>query len=290
MRTKVMNPILGTPNTMEKEEELHKGREIQAGLLAEQELERNPPVDKESRDMLLELVQIGQESQAYMFERHIKLATDRAKKLSRQTSSRYPIEDLKQDAYFALTQAIKTYDPEKSCRLSTHAFYKITKELSVKINKMRPVRLPENRMGDYLHITRAEAEYLQLNNGVIDPAEMLNFVIEKTGLSKVVIATIKSAISGTISLNAPLGEDGGEFGDLIEDKAIEPVEITNPRLLEILCKLTQFEQDIFAYELGAGQPSMPLERFLQENKLKKEDIKIKYKSIISALKRQQKRK
>ena len=280
-----MKEVEGIENSMTKEEELAQGVIVQRGLEAE-ELLSSGTAPKEQIEELMELVHAGELAQEYLFDTHIKLAKNRAKWMSRQTGTRYSIEDLNQDAYIALSLAIRTYDPSRNCRLSTHAYRKITKTLSVSINKMRSVRLPENRMGDYLHINKAEAEYISINGGNIDPWEMQEFVIEKTGLSKEVIATIKSAISGSISINTPISEDGGEFGDLLQDdETIEEKDIQNQELLGLLCKLSQEQQDILAYEFGLGKPSVPLEVYMKENTLSRSDVTKASKRLIKEIKR-----
>lgn len=290
MRTKTMKQIDGVKNEMTKEQELEEGRKVQSGLDAEVKLENRTSLSDEEISELENIAYMGQLAQEHLFETHIKLATDRAKWMSRQTGTRYSIDDLKQDAYYALSLAIKTYDPSHNCRLSTHAFRRITKALSVSINKMRPVRLPENRMGDYLHITKAEAEYLREKRGDVDPAEMQAYVMEKTGLSKVIITTIKSAISGTVSMNAPLGDEGGEFGDLLPDTKLDEAPITSEALLEIFCNLSQEEQDILVYEYGVGTPSIPIDKYMRSNNVDKVGITKKAKEITRNLKRKHNKK
>lgn len=278
--------LKGIKKDFSKEEELELGRVIQRGLAAEKEIEETPNLSDESLKELEVTVLKGEVAHARLFETHIALANSLAVRMQRQTQTNYPLEDLQQDAYFALSEAAKTYDPSKNCVLTTHAYYKIAKALSVKINKMRPVRLPENRMGDYLHITKAEAEFIQMNSGNADSDKMIDYVVEKTGLTKEVIALIKQTIRGAVSLNAPLGEDGGEFGDLIQDENAPSYEIENPMLADIVSKLTPFEIDVLAFESEVGIPSMSLNDFLDKYNMSKEELQKKGKQIVRLLKKQ----
>lgn len=279
--------LKGIKKDFDKEEELRLGGLIQAGQLAQEKLDSGEKLTKEEIKQLTQTVNEGKDAHNVLFETHIALANKLALKMARQTQTSYSVEDLEQDAYLALSEAANTYDPSKNCVLTTHAYYKITKALSVKINKMRPVRLPENRMGDYLHITKAEAEFMQINNGFVDNDKMLDYVVEKTGLTKEVIALIKQTMKGSVSLNAPLGEDGGEFGDLIRDEKATSYEIENPILADILSGLSSFEQDVLAFEAEVGIPSMNLDEFLVKYNMSKEELQKKGKQIIHSLKKQE---
>lgn len=279
--------LKGIKKDFDKEEELRLGGLVRAGQLAQAKLDENDNLTKKEINELNKIIDEGKEAHNILFETHIALANKLALKMARQTQTAYSVEDLEQDAYLALSEAANTYDPSKNCVLTTHAYYKITKALSVKINKMRPVRLPENRMGDYLHITKAEAEFLQMNNGIIDNDKMLDYVVETTGLTKEVIALIKQTMKGSVSLNAPLGEDGGEFGDLIKDETATSHEIENPVLADILSTLSPFELDVLAFETEVGNPSMKLEDFLVKYNMSKEELQKKGKQIIRLLKKQQ---
>lgn len=281
--------LKGTKKTITKEQELLLGAVIQDGLAAQRKIEEADELTIDELTRLERLVESGKTAHDYLFETHIPLANRLARKIQKQTNTSYPLEDLEQDAYFALSEAANTYDPSHDCVLTTHAYYKITKALSVTVNKMRPVRLPENKMGDYLHITKAEQKYIQAHNGIVDPEEMLQFVIDETGLPRETISLIKQTMKGAVSLNAPLSEDGGEFGDLIKDENVVKPVIENDLLANIISELTPFEQDVIALDMQVGTPSVKLEDFLVSYNMSMEDLHKQSKKIVRALKKQMKK-
>ncbi len=284
-----MAMLTGIKKDFTKAEELHYGELIQEGLAAKAKLENEVVSDKE-REELLAKIDEGNAAQEKLFTTYIALANKLARSFRERTKSEYSLEDLQQDAYSALYEATLTYNPKKNCVLTTHAYYRISKALSVNINKMRAIRLPENKMGDYLAITRAENKFDQMTNGVAHPYEKIQFVMNETKLDKPTIDLIKNAMRGTASLNTPLGEDGGEMGDLLADKReVQEQEIQDPTLIKTLADLTQFEKDILSYKENVGRPSMSLSDFLVKYNMTEEEVMKKGKSILRALRKRAKR-
>lgn len=273
----------GNNKRFTKEEELEFGRIIQEGKAAQETLENNSDLDSETLKELNAKVSEALFAREELFEANIPFANRLAIDLHRKAGTSYPLDDLVQDAYGALYEATNTYNPKMNCVLRTHAYYKISKVLSVTINKMRAIRLPENKMGDYLHITRAEAEFSRMHNGVFDAAAQRDYVSEKTGISSGMISLIKDTIMGTISLNAPLGEDGGEFGDLIRDENVFPTEIENPLLADLLSGLSEYERDLIAFEMQVGIPSTSMSEFLQKHNLTEVELSKATKKVIRSL-------
>lgn len=271
---------------LSKEDELNYGRQVQLGLKARNRLENEPTLTDEEIIELNKQVSEGEFAHDQLFEAHISFANKLASNLHYKAGVNYSLDDMAQDAYMGLSQAINTYDPEKNCQLSTHAYYNTTKVLSVNLNKNRSVRLPENKMGDYLHITKAEAEFIQANNGMPDPEEMIQYIMEKTKLSKENIFLIKDTIKGAVSLNTPLGEDGGELGDLIKDINSPTYVVENKTLAEILGQLSQEDQDLIAYQTGVGIPSVPEKEFTEKTGMTHDDIDKAANRIIRKIKKQ----
>lgn len=267
-----------------KEEELEFGKKVQLGIKAKKQLEEKSDLSSEEILELTKIMNEGEAARMELFETHINFANHLSQKMHKKTGTNYPLEDLQQDAYIALNKATLTYNPNKNCQLSTHAFYAITKALSVTINKMRSVRLPENRMGEYLFITRAEAEYMNEHEHR-NNADMLEYVAEKTGLTKEIIITIKSAIKGAYSLNVPVGEGNSDFIDLLADKNTDNHEIKSPLLTTLLSDLTQYEQDIIALELRVGVASLSRSKFKEKWNIDDIGLEKESKRIVRQLKK-----
>lgn len=278
--------LTGNGKRYTKEEELEYGRVIKIGNTARELLNDGNPLTKEKRIELERQVEAAESARFELFDANVSFANKLASDMHRRTGTNYPLEDLAQDAYSALYDSTDSYDPNKDCVLRTHAYYKITKALSVTINKMRTIRLPENKMGDYLHITRAEQEFSMKHSGVFDTDDQRAYVVEQTGISNEMIALIKNTMLGAISLNAPLGESGGEFGDLIKDEDANTHEIENPVLSTLIGGLSQFDQDIIAFELQVGSPSMKLSDFMVKYNMDAAAISKAAKKTVRSLKKQ----
>lgn len=277
----------GNDKRYTKDEELEFGRVIQEGIKAQELLDNDElnllPIEEkrelEKKSHLAELARYE------LFEANISFANKLANDYMRKTHTRYPLSDLAQDAYAALYDSTRTYDPDKNCVLRTHAFYRISKALSVTVNKMRTVRLPENKMGDYLAISRAEQAYSEMHKGVINLQEQRDYVVKVTGISSDMVSLIKGTLLGAISMNAPLGEDGGEFGDLIKDDEANSHEIQNDILADLIGSLSTYEQDLIAFDMSVGKASMSLDDFMSTNSLSPEGVTKEARRVFRAMKK-----
>lgn len=271
-------------NKYTKEQELELGREVQRGLLAEKELTSNK--DKSKIDELKKARDIGRQAQEKLFIAEIGLANMLSSRLYKNAGIRYSLDDIAQDAYVGLTEATKTYDPSKNCRFSTHAYYLISKKISVSLNRMRSIRLPENKMGQHLAIIRAEKKYLSnCTNEDFNENDLEKFILKDTGLSKEVYLSIKQSLQPLTSTSAPISETSS-FGDLLEDKnANSRITLENTELIHLLSKLSDSEQNILCLNYDIGGIGINYNDYLKSHNLTKEEMDKKVKSIIRKLRR-----
>lgn len=273
-------------DNLTKAEELELGELIQKGVKARAELESSADkLTKDEREALELISYDGDNAYEKLVGNYFNLARDIAHKHHKRTGTRYAIEDIMQDAILALCEAAYSYDPSKNCKLGTHAFYAITKKVSTRINEARLVRMPENRMGQYLQIIRAERAYGELENPEMTERE---YVIEHAEVTPEEYTMIKTNMQPSVSLNAVVKDSEREMGDLIEDSsqsklpsgawgsAVEADEVSlhelNTSLTEILKKLNPFEQDLIAFEFGAYKPSMSFDEFLVKYDMTDKDV------------------
>ena len=107
-----------------------------------------------------------------------------------------------------LWKAARKYDPRRGNKFSTVAYNWIRQSIVREINNThRLVRLPENRVGDYIAISRLRRE---LKDQDISEAEFEDYVTEKLGLSREKTREINNAAGNHASLNKTVGEDEGE--------------------------------------------------------------------------------
>lgn len=255
---------------LSKDDELELGRRIQEMRMVKN---REHYDFFELNDDEREIVEIGEEALEILIGNYINLARSIAHKHHKRTGTRYPLEDLLQDAVGALVESANAYDPSKDCKLGTYAFYGITKKVSTTINYQRLVRMPENKMGEYILITRAQKEYADLPDEEKDKYKNeMDYIyknVEK--LSRQEVDLILGNMQPQISLNARINEGQGELMDIIPDSDseinLEMKEYLDENVEKIINQLTPYQKDLVAYEFGVYKPSMPYEDFLLEHNL-----------------------
>lgn len=272
-------------NHFTKEEELELGRQVQEGLKATCELSGDKSFTREQVDELNRVIQIGQKAQETLFSIEIGLANNLATKLYKQARVRYDIQDMAQDAYLAVVAATKTYNPNKNCRFSTHAYYNIYKQVSTSLNRMRPVRLPENKMGQYLKITNAEKEYMDKYNDYNENA-MQEYVLKTTNIPSDVYASIKNALQPITSTQSPISQDT-VFGDLLEDKDEHTdKDIQDPMLSDLLDTLDKNDREMIILAYSVGRAQMSYDEYLIKHNMTSEELNRKVQSILRKLRKE----
>lgn len=274
-------------DNLSKEDELELGRRIQAGEKAKEDIKE--AISTEEKNALQQVILDGEDALYILTSNYINLARRIAHNYHKKTGTNYPIEDLIQDAFAGLMHAANTYDPSMNCKLSTHAYYRISKEVSTKINMQRFIRLPENKMGEYNKLNQAEREW---NNMVGDKPELMDYLIEETGLSKTEIDLIYSVIRPVVSLQTPVNDDNSsELLDLVEDSnetfdmAESFKELDSDRLIEVLSKLSDYERDLLSFEYNAFPATMDIDDFLVSYNMEGADLTKEARKVVNKLKK-----
>lgn len=257
-----------------KEEELELGRKIQKmNVILE-----SKPEDKRTKEDK-KIILDGEGALSLLVSNYINLARSITHKMHSKTGTKYDIEDLMQDAISALIESAKDYNPEKNCKLGTYAYYGITKRVSSSINYQRLVRMPENKMGDYIKITDAQKEYNLLKEEEKSKfRNELDYVYKTAGLKKSEVDLILENMQPQVYLNSSSPSfEGTELIDILvderKDEMKERVEGLDPGVERIIQELTPFQRDLVAYEFGVFSPSVQYSEFLSINDL--DDKKVK---------------
>lgn len=229
---------------LSKEEELHLGGLIQNMLKAKvrleavEEISMNGETNPENIGELTETIRKGAAAVEKLVEANVGLVYSRA----RAFKSRYPgapeIDDLVQEGMTGLMTAVYKYDPVQGNKFSTVAYYWIVQAIGRGTNKTgRLVRLPENRVSDFINISKVRADFEESG---LTSSEMNMKVMDETGLTFAEIVDITNAASTPASLNKVVNSGDGSSKELIDyvgqDRASESSEelVVKSELMKIL--------------------------------------------------------
>lgn len=170
-----------------------------------------------TNEELVELIRSGKrEYEADLYQQNMPLIKKIATKFSYNADE--PLEDLMQQAYFGLIEAVNRYDPGKGCLFVTYAYQWIKQELRRYISTCgRAIRISEHTRYLYYEYRKFEEYVLKFRGReptVQEYARVLD-VPERTVLQ------LQQTIYDTSvsSLDVPLGEDSEEtIADITADR------------------------------------------------------------------------
>lgn len=127
-----------------------------------------------------------------------------------------PLEDLVQEGALGLVRAIRSFDPSKGCRFSTHATNWVRRDVGrFGRTKSDVVHVPEHVFEAARLARKAVSEFEAAHGREPSPGEFEAVV----GMTKARAEEAFQAVQKSSSLHAPVGDEGGsEMGDLIEDQ------------------------------------------------------------------------
>ncbi|RPI21485.1 MAG: sigma-70 family RNA polymerase sigma factor, partial [Actinobacteria bacterium] len=184
--------------------------------------------------------------------------------------------DVIQEGNTGLMRAVDKYEYKRGYKFSTYATWWIRQAITRAIaDKSRTVRIPVH-LHDTLAAVRAAQASLKAELGR-DPRP--EEIAEEAGVD---VAKVELAlgVADTVSLEQPIGEDGAQLGDFIEDEdAVDPVRVTEEMdiansLRKSIDRLPEREGRILALRYGFydGVPRT-LEEIGEEFNLTRERIR-----------------
>jgi RNA polymerase primary sigma factor len=212
---------IGEYELLTAELEVEFAQKIEAGEDAQIRLDDDDYSGKSEEVELKRLVRLGKQAKDDFLTANLRLVVANARRYA--NTSGIDFLDLIQEGNLGLIRAVEKFDWRKGFKFSTYATWWIRQAITRAIaDKSRTVRIPVH-LHDTLAAVRAAQASLKAELGR-DPKP--HEIADEAGVTvdKVELAL---GVADTVSLEQPVGEDGAQLGDFIEDEdAVDPVRVT----------------------------------------------------------------
>ncbi|MFH1753633.1 MAG: sigma-70 family RNA polymerase sigma factor [Candidatus Omnitrophota bacterium] len=186
-----------------------------------------------------------------MIQANLRLVISIAKKYSHLGVS---MMDLIEEGNLGLMKAVDKFNPRKGYRFSTYGAWWIRQYVSRAIaNQGKTVRMP-------VYVIELLMRYKKVTENLTSSLKRkpkLNEIAKRMDLPMKRVKQLSKMVTGTASLNTPVGEEGStEFMDMIEDEntptAMDGLShfFTKERLKILLAKMSKREQKILTIRFG----------------------------------------
>jgi len=212
---------IGEYELLTAEQEVELAQQIESGEEAARQIEEGGIKGKRAQIEVRRRLRKGREAKDAFLTANLRLVVANARRYA--NTSGIDFLDLIQEGNLGLIRAVEKFDWRKGFKFSTYATWWIRQAITRAIaDKSRTVRIPVH-LHDTLAAVRAAQASLKAELGRDPkPAE----IAEEAGVTidKVELAL---SVADTVSLEQPVGEDGAQLGDFIEDEdAADPVKVT----------------------------------------------------------------
>jgi RNA polymerase primary sigma factor len=241
---------IGRVPLLTAEQEVDLAKRIEAGLFAAEKLASGVAMPALLRRELEWIEHDGQVAKRGLIEANLRLVVSLAK---RYTGRGMAFLDLIQEGNLGLMRAVEKFDYAKGYKFSTYAMWWIRQSITrAMADQSRTIRVPVHVVDCINKLMRLQRHFVQ-TVGREPTAEEL---AEELGLTVERVQEIRSIAQEPVSFHAPVGEDDGTLGDLIEDAdAVAPAEaaaqtVMFEQLREVLRSLGEREQRVLTMRFG----------------------------------------
>ena len=249
---------IGRVALLTAQEEVSLAMRIEAGVLADERLERE--AETLGEDELFDLKwrsADGARAKRHLVEANLRLVVSIAK---RYVGRGMAFLDLIQEGNLGLIRAVEKFDYTKGYKFSTYATWWIRQAITRAIaDQARTIRIPVHMVETINKLLRIQRQLLQ-DLGREPTAEEIG---EQMELPPEKVREIQKISQEPVSLETPIGEEeDSHLGDFIEDsEAVVPLERASFRLLQeqlesVLHTLSEREKEVIRLRFGLvdGQP------------------------------------
>jgi RNA polymerase primary sigma factor len=241
---------IGNYELLSAEQEVELAQKIESGEKASKKLDKKQFKDKKGEIRLRRERKKGFDAKDAFLTANLRLVVANARRYA--NTSGIDFLDLIQEGNLGLIRAVEKFDWRKGFKFSTYATWWIRQAITRAIaDKSRTVRIPVH-LHDTMAAVRAAQAQLKAELGKDPKPEE---IAKEAGVSvdKVELAL---GVADTVSLEQPVGEDGAQLGDFIQDEdASDPSLIVQDldvaeSLRESISRLPEREGRILALRYG----------------------------------------
>ena len=241
---------IGNFDLLTAEQEVELAQKIESGEKASVKLQKKQFKDKKGEIRLKRDRKKGAEAKDAFLTANLRLVVANARRYAH--TSGIDFLDLIQEGNLGLIRAVEKFDWRKGFKFSTYATWWIRQAITRAIaDKSRTVRIPVH-LHDTMAAVRAAQAQLKAELGR-DPKPQEIAKEAGVGVDKVELAL---SVADTVSLEQPVGEDGAQLGDFIQDEdASDPSLIVQDldvaeSLRDSISRLPEREGRILALRYG----------------------------------------
>jgi RNA polymerase sigma factor (sigma-70 family) len=197
-------------------EEVELSKRIEAGVYAAHLLAQAEPADRapggHDRPDLEAVAADGAAAKLHMMNANLRLVVSIAKKHAHRGLG---LLDVVQEGNLGLIRAVEKFDYAKGYKFSTYATWWIRQAIGRGLaEQSRVVRLPVHVLDELSKVTRTQRELVQQLGRDVTVEE----IAAVTGQTPERVADLRRVSRDPVSLDAPIGDDGGSvLGDLVLD-------------------------------------------------------------------------
>jgi len=248
---------IGRVPLLTAQEEVSLAKRIEAGLIAEENLEQAKDLSDDESFELRYTRRDGAQAKRHLVEANLRLVVSIAK---RYVGRGMAFLDLIQEGNLGLIRAVEKFDYSKGFKFSTYATWWIRQAITRAIaDQARTIRIPVHMVETINKLVRIQRQLLQ----DLGREPTADEIAEQMELSPKKVREIQKISQEPVSLETPVGEEeDSNLGDFIEDAdAPVPLERASFKLLQeqlesVLHTLSGREKEVIRLRFGLvdGQP------------------------------------